>query len=204
MRLILVRHGETEFNLGRIMQGHANSGLTPRGKMQAEQLAKRLSKEKIDVIYSSDLKRCEDTIRPFLNKTNIQITFHRELRERNYGIFDGEPADDFLNYMKENGFFGDYSSKPPGGENLPEVQKRMMEKINEILDIEHGKTILVVTHGGAKTSFLLGLFNEVANNETYSKYSPGNTAVTVIEFDEEKNPKLIELNSIEHLEADFD
>ena len=56
----------------------------------------------------------------------------------------------------------------------------------------------------AKTSFLLGLFNEVANNETYSKYSPGNTAVTVIEFDEEKNPKLIELNSIEHLEADFD
>ena len=91
MRVILTRHGETKENKKTIVQGHMPGHLSELGKKQAEMVAIRLKDEKIDFIYSSDLKRAADTAKEIAKyHPDIPIEFTKELRERNLGEFQGK------------------------------------------------------------------------------------------------------------------
>ena len=91
MKIIIIRHGETEENKKGIVQGQIPGHLSELGKEQAKKVAKRLSKEKINVIYSSDLDRAKNTaqeIAKFHKKTLFELK--QELRERNWGNLQGK------------------------------------------------------------------------------------------------------------------
>jgi len=199
MKLFIVRHGVTDYNDQNIMQGHVNSNLTKEGKIQAEKLAQRLSKEDIDVVYCSDLDRCRETVKPFLDKVDVPIVYTPELRERNYGVFDGKPVVEYLGWLNEKGLMEDYTRGPEGGESLQEVKKRMVKWVHKILKKEKGKNVLIVTHGASKIALMLELFEKETTRETYEKYRPSNTSISIIEFDEKETPNLTMLNSTSHL-----
>ena len=93
-QLIIVRHGETQWNIANIRQGHLDSELTDIGIAQAKALAQRLLRERFSALYSSDLSRAHDTARAVAGHTGHRITVDPRLQERRFGIFEGLLASD--------------------------------------------------------------------------------------------------------------
>lgn len=90
VRLLFVRHGETESNVEHRYMGQDDSPLTPMGIAQAEAVAKRLAKKPVDAIYSSDLGRAAKTSEIISRGCGLQVTQDRRLRERHAGLLQGE------------------------------------------------------------------------------------------------------------------
>src|SRR5215813_9910507 len=88
-QLIIVRHGETEWNIRGIRQGNLDSALTAKGIIQAKALAQRLVRESFTTLYSSDLGRAVQTAQEISNVTGHSIITDPHLRERHLGIFQG-------------------------------------------------------------------------------------------------------------------
>ncbi|MCH8055577.1 MAG: histidine phosphatase family protein, partial [Deltaproteobacteria bacterium] len=89
MRLFLLRHGETDWNLQGRCQGVADLDLNERGKQQAVEVAEYLSREKIDAIYSSDLKRALQTAEAIRRFHDLEVTVDSDFRELDHGEFEG-------------------------------------------------------------------------------------------------------------------
>ena len=87
--VILIRHGETEWNVAKRFQGHKDSDLTENGKQQVEALGTRFQDEELDQLYSSDLLRTQKTAKPVSLSTGCQVELDVRLREKNLGIFEG-------------------------------------------------------------------------------------------------------------------
>lgn len=199
MRLLIVRHGQTKSNVKKFIQGQNPGKLTKKGKKQTEKLAKRLLKEKIDIIYCSDLKRCKETIKPFLKLRKIPIIYTKELRERNYGIFSGKPISYFYKWLKERGGKGNFNLKIPKGESFPDVQKRAKKFISKIIKKHKEENILLVTHGALKTAIMLYLFNKTPEKH-YKKYKGKNTALSIVYIKDNGKHRARVINSLKHLE----
>lgn len=201
MKLFLLRHGKTIFNQNNIMQGQVDSKLTKGGRIQAEKLAEILIGNSIDKVYSSNLGRCKETITPFLDISGVPVEYCPELRERNYGIYDGGPSEDWQNFLHDNGYWGNFNFRPPEGESFYEVQERVTQKIEDIVQREKGKNILVVSHGSALISFLIGQFEEGPTGEIYEKYRFDNTAYSIIDFNSDGKIILERHNCTDHLNS---
>lgn len=194
MKLILVRHGETEENVKKIMQGHTHGKLTQAGIEQAKKVALRLKNEKIDKIYSSDLQRCVDTTKEIIKyHPETKIEYTPELREQKKGIYEGKTVSEMDEDARKAGIHP-YEFKPEGGESWPEMTQRMTKFIHKITH-EH-KTALIISHGGAIRSFLIKLLN--VPEEKWNEYKHGNTAVTILEINK-NNQKIHTLNCQKHL-----
>jgi 2,3-bisphosphoglycerate-dependent phosphoglycerate mutase len=151
-RIILTRHGETDWNAGERIQGHTDVELNAAGSAQAAALAERLAGEPIDVIYSSDLSRAERTAAAVRDRhPNAEFIRTVELRERNWGALEGlrwseiiesHPADAAT--LKTGA--ADYA--PEGGESKNQLRERVESFLDSMVAEHAGKTILVVTHGG--------------------------------------------------------
>ena len=100
-QLIVVRHGETEWNIAGIRQGHLDSRLTARGMAQAKALAQRLARERFTALYSSDLGRAVQTAMSVADLTGHEVVTDARLRERHLGIFQGLNADEILRRFPE-------------------------------------------------------------------------------------------------------
>lgn len=146
MKLFLVRHGETEENLAGILMGHHHGVLTEKGKTQAKETANALKNHKFAHIYSSDLDRCVDTaelIKEFHPDT--PLTFTKELRERNLGIFQGRKN----NTVDWDALPGEGDDKKPeNGESISELKVRALDFIRELYDKHPNENILLVSHNG--------------------------------------------------------
>ncbi len=94
--LILVRHGQTEWNIKGIRQGHLDSKLTDGGVAQAKALGARLAREKFTALYSSDLGRAVQTAKAIADLTGHEIVTDARLRERHLGIFQGLNAEEII------------------------------------------------------------------------------------------------------------
>ena len=96
--LILVRHGETEWNREHRMQGHRDSPLSETGWAQARRLGGRLKDETFGALYSSDLGRARNTAQSVADATGHEIIVDARLRERHFGVFEGLTTgnDDFI------------------------------------------------------------------------------------------------------------
>lgn len=156
-RIILVRHGQSVANANLIFAGHSDFDLTDFGRAQAELLAKHLHKnEKIDAIYSSDLKRAYNTALPTSLLTGIPIITKTELREVYAGLWESQPT----SYIEEN-FPEDFNCwrnnfsmvRCTGGESISEVYDRIVKCICEIAKENDGKTVLITTHATVVRSF---------------------------------------------------
>lgn len=155
-QLIIVRHGETEWNIAKIRQGHLDSALTSKGLAQAKALAQRLARERFSALYSSDLGRAVQTAREIANLTGHEIATDARLRERHLGIFQGLNAEEILmkypeerRLLRTNG--PDYVI--PGGESMRQQVQRNVDYLDSLAAKHEGETVVVVTHGGVVSGF---------------------------------------------------
>ena len=149
--IILIRHGETEWNLCGRWQGHADSALSPRGIAQAKALAARMAKEEVDQVYASDLERAQQTARLAGSEANWTFSLMPELRERDLGVLEGLTTDEMLvehpevyRSFREDG--PEY--QPPGGESFKQFYERCSSAVEKLALLQSGKKIVAVTHGG--------------------------------------------------------
>lgn len=192
MRLILVRHGQSEHNIKGIMQGHISSKLTEQGKKQAQDAADLLKSEKIDEIYVSDLGRVIETANIINKYHKKEIKFTPILRERSFGKFEGQSVEILEKAVEESG--EDYHIfRPEGGESCLDIRDKMLNFLNELIIKYAHKTVLLVTSGGNILELLLYLLK--IPREDYQKYNPQNCGVSILECDEKDNCKLLMVNS---------
>lgn len=150
MRLILVRHGQTASNRDRIIQGcGSDSGLSQRGREQAERTASLLGKQKIDTIYSSPLKRAVDTAQAIAQSCQLEVNVAPGLKEIDAGELEGVSLDNMgeqhLDPWRE-WMRGNTSLPLPGGESLEELQRRAWREIERIMERHRDETVVVVSH----------------------------------------------------------
>lgn len=152
--IYLVRHGETEWNtLGRY-QGHLNSPLTELGQRQAQAAGRYLRRHRLEVFYSSDLGRAEETatlLRRAAGADASPLHLDPRLRERHMGVIQGHTRDDAAEHLTEA--MAAYHHPNPDvriedGETLRELYDRAVEVLHEIAARHQGQRVGVVTHGG--------------------------------------------------------
>ncbi|OUU40240.1 MAG: hypothetical protein CBC16_06535 [Verrucomicrobia bacterium TMED56] len=161
-QVILIRHGETEWNLSGRWQGHADSPLSLRGVEQAKVLGKRMKAESIDCYYSSDLERARHTSRLVGDPSGWDAAFMESLRERDLGVLEGLTTDEMLKKHPEE-YHSFRNEGPdyqvPGGESFRQFYDRCSGALEDLCTRNLGKKIGVVTHGG----FLGAIFRYVLN-----------------------------------------
>ena len=147
-RIILIRHGETDWNHLKLAQGHAEVDLNDEGRAQAESTAAALSDEPIDAVYSSDLARAIDTARPIASARGLPVVTDAAFREIDQGEWEGLHVDVIKERWPELWGPARHSSTRPGGEAPADVRKRALEGVRRIVDAHPAGVVVVVSHGG--------------------------------------------------------
>ena len=147
----LVRHGETEYNVKKIIQGQSDSPLTKKGIEEVKNVAKKLKGIKFDYVFSSDLLRAKRTAEIIALEHKLEIQTNKLLRERRFGNLEGKSNSElkwekrFDNLTNEQKYTYKHS---PDIESDEEIVTRFLTFIREVAIGYPRKTILVVTHGG--------------------------------------------------------
>lgn len=195
MKLILVRHGQTEENKKSIWQGQSEGMLSQEGKEQVEKLTRKLGKEKIDMIYCSDMQRTKDTIKPLVETTNIPVNYAKELRERKLGVLEGATTEQINKYFAERDVDFETSNFETG-ETGQEMRNRIAKFYEDILKKHENDTVLFITHGGAVAQLMLYIFGYPIDR--FREFIPQNTGITELEIKKGK-PELLVFDNTEHL-----
>ena len=150
-RICLVRHGETEWNAERRIQGQIDIELNETGRRQAVAAGRWLKEAGIMALYSSDLKRAWTTAQAIGAELGLVPTSTPEMRERRYGVFEGLTYDEAkanhpAGYAAFEGRNADYDFE--NGESLLAMFERVTGKLKELAGRHPGETIAVVLHGG--------------------------------------------------------
>lgn len=196
--IILIRHGETEWNKVRKYQGHMDIELNDWGRQQAGEAAKELANLDIDYFASSDLKRARETAEIIASFHNNNIKEFKELREMNFGEWEGKVfkeikndyPEDFQKWIEDPIKFS-----PPAGETLKEFQDRVLEGFNTILENGFDRNA-IVTHGGVIMVFLATILEMPLIN--YRKFEVANTGITRVNL-YDNSYVLKEFNSQSHM-----
>ncbi len=201
--ILLIRHGETEWNILGKFQGSTDIPLSKEGIRQAEMLKERLNGD-FDYIYASPLKRAYETARVISEDTDKTIGIAEGIREINFGEWEGltmkgiaEKYPDVFNSWrtdKEEGKFcgGDMSTL--------NASIRAKNCIMEIANKHRGKKIAIVAHGGIIKAGLIGIFGW--DMSMYHKIALGNTCINTVTFNDEMKPALVGLNDTNHLDCE--
>lgn len=195
MKLILIRHGETEENYAKIIQGHRDGKLTPSGIEQARKVALRLRNEQIDVIYCSDLSRARITAEHIAAFHGIFVISSSELRERKCGELEGRKRSEFdfsLETTKQ------LFINPPGGESREALVKRARTVLDKLLQQHQSKTVLLVSHAGMIKALLWSLLAEKPRQFFDGRID--NASITVVDEASIDNSKISLFNCLKHLE----
>lgn len=188
-KIILVRHGRTDFNKERIIQGHLDTLLNKEGLEQAIAVAEKLSKEKIDVILSSDLKRAFQTALVIAQKLKKKVITSKLLRERHFGELQGLKGEEVAkkysieiselywstktlsSIIERAGFYTKVESDE-------EMLKRFARFFVTLKTTYKNKNVLLVIHGGS-IRIILKFLNLSKETEKAGHFK--NTSVTVLE-----------------------
>lgn len=208
-RLLLVRHGETDWNRERRFQGHIDIPLNDQGIKQAQALASRLKEladqtnmqNLFDVCYSSDLSRAHDTAQT-LTAGFEAPKVETNLRERNYGELAGRTGNEMSEQFPEA--FHGLSNRIPdapinGGESLSQFNTRILTALNDILGRHPGESILIVAHGGVLDCIYR--FCTEHPLEPPRRWLLPNTALNIIDFPELGKPILQLWADVSHTDA---
>lgn len=151
LRLIVVRHGETDWNTVARIQGQIDIGLNDKGRWQAGRLGQALAEEKLDAIYSSDLARAHQTADAVARTTGVAVTPQTGLRERVFGNFEGKTFAEIDALWPEQAQawrkrVPDFA--PEGGESLLQFRDRVLAVVQTLVACHTEGQILLVAHGG--------------------------------------------------------
>ena len=149
-QLLLIRHGETEWNTEGRIQGFRDIGLSERGRRQAQVLARHLQGRPLDAIYASDLSRAIETAEPLARERGAAVRIDPRLKERGFGLFEGHTyAEAEANWPQEYAIWRqrDPGHAVPGGESYRDARVRVLAVLGEIAQRHAGQTVAIVTHG---------------------------------------------------------
>ena len=174
LKLYIVRHGETEWNVIKRFQGQLNTPLTEKGMEKLGETGKKLKNILFDQVYTSELERTVNSAEIILNENNgyknnkLELQKLAELNEVYFGVWQGLTYEEvFLKYPEEadNYFYNvkNYNAENVEAENLKDALERFLKGINKILNRHKSGNILVVTHGTVFEMFI----NYVENNSIF-------------------------------------
>jgi len=150
-RLCIVRHGETDWNAERRIQGHIDIELNAAGRGQAEATARGIVNHRFAALYSSDLLRTMQTARTLARVVGRAVSPDAGLRERHYGRMQGKTYEEILasgvteaEQFRQRVLDHDFG----GGETLPAFAARIYTTVDRLASAHAGQSLLLVTHGG--------------------------------------------------------
>ncbi len=203
VRVILVRHGETEGNRLRLVLGsNSDTTLNQNGMWQAERLALRLKSEKIQAIYSSPLCRSLDTAQAIARYHHMEVGIEPDLSELNFGELEGTPIKDVnktFNGLLITSSQGEVFPRAPGGESLREVQQRAWSTIQRLVNQYPDGVIVVVSHYFTISTIICSALDLPLSQMERFRLQPG--SISTIIFDK-STPRLTQLNATCHLASD--
>lgn len=168
-KLILVRHGETLWNVEKVFRGRADVSLDELGIRQAELLGKYLSNWRLEAIYSSPVKRALDTANIIARYQNVAVRIAEGLTDFDFGEWQSLPEQEVMRLYPD--LLNEWHSNPhkvrmPGGESLEDAKKRAVEVVNDVLSKHQGSVALVSHRVVVKVliCYLLGLDNSHFRN----------------------------------------
>lgn len=161
LRLLYLRHGETDLNRRHLMQGDLDEPLNELGRKQIVAAAKRLEGENISAVYSSDLIRARETGEIAAAPHGLPVTADPRVREQSLGTWEGKnwfKLEELFGEDARNRFLGDLDFAPEGGESRRQVRDRIRSFLDDLVK-KHtdGETVLLASHGGP----LFVLFHDV-------------------------------------------
>lgn len=186
-RVILLRHGETVWNLEGRYQGQLDSPLTPTGEAQAHALAQRLVVVKFAALYTSDLGRARQTAACLAASSGHELRVEAQLRERHLGIFQNlRKAELKQKFPDEYRLFksGGPEHVIPQGESTRQAAERTNACLEELARRHPGETIVIVAHGGTISALLrhaLGIPLDAPR-----RFERSNASWNVFQFDDGK------------------
>ncbi len=163
--LVLLRHGESEWNRQNRFTGWVDVDLSPRGVEEARQAGMLLRELPIELIFTSTLRRAWRTaeiVREVLGRPDIPIERSSALNERHYGELQGLNKDEVRRRYGEEQFRlwrRSYEVAPPGGESLADTQRRVVPYYRQriVPELQQGKNVLIVAHGNSLRALLMEL-----------------------------------------------
>lgn len=177
MDILITRHGQTEWNVLKKVQGKADIELNENGINQAVLTAKNLRNEKIDLIISSPLKRALQTAQIINQSKNIPIIIDERISERDFGEFEGKET---KNFNFEEFWSYKVNKKYEKAENIKDFFDRIYKFLDETKEKYKNKRILIVTHGGVSIPMKC-YFSEIPDMDTLLPLCIGNCEVEKFE-----------------------
>lgn len=148
--ILLVRHGQTDWNLERRIQGHTDIPLNAEGIAQSLALAERMQAERYDAVFSSDLTRAAQTAQIISERLSVPLIFDPRLREVNHGQWEGMLIDEVRRTFGSayQAFRDDKpGARAPGGESLREAIERIKAAVDDAARQHSAGRIVIVSHG---------------------------------------------------------
>ncbi|MFH1692350.1 MAG: histidine phosphatase family protein [Candidatus Omnitrophota bacterium] len=179
-KITLIRHGQTQWNHTKRYLGHTDIDLDATGKEQALRTQKKLKREEFHKIYSSDLKRAANFAKIVFKGKEIFTT--PDLRELNFGLFEGKTHDEIMNahkYIYSQWLSSPFKTTVPDGEQLKDFKQRITNIFKKIIADNSGLSIGVVTHAGPIRIIL----NHVMNKQDIWEPLPKLASIHIVEHD---------------------
>ncbi|MDQ7976531.1 histidine phosphatase family protein [Paraburkholderia sp. SARCC-3016] len=205
-QILFIRHGETDWNRIKRIQGHIDIPLAASGIAQAQRLAVRFAREakqgaRLDAIYSSDLQRAQQTAQPFADVLGMSLILNEGLRERSFGAFQGHDSDEIAERFPDE--FAQWQTRDPGfappeGESERVFYHRVLHALEPIVAAHPNGRIACVAHGG-----VLDCVYRFANGialDAPRDYPLLNTSINVVDFDGGK-AKVVSWADVAHLDG---
>ncbi len=183
MQLYLVRHGQTDWNLQHRFQGQADVPLNKTGEDQVQKIAQRLSKIKIDAIYSSDLRRTVQTADRIASYHEVNCVTDLRWRELSFGAWEGLTYDEIK--AKEPELLEKWQTDPlnaaaPSGETLQQLAMRVDSALEDLRADHEDQTVLLTVHGGTIQALLCLALGIELNH--YWQFSVSSASLSEITF----------------------
>lgn len=188
--LVLVRHGQSEWNALGLWTGQEDVALTEQGKAEARAAAKHLEQITLHKGYASNLTRAQQTleeIKSALSHTELETTHHEALNERHYGDYQAKNKWDIKDSIGDDEFTKlrrSWDHPVPNGETLKDVHARVLPYYEESIleDLKEGKNVIVAAHGNSLRALMKHL--EEVGDENVHELEIGTGEVVMYEIDE--------------------
>ncbi|TDV36951.1 phosphoglycerate mutase [Paraburkholderia caballeronis] len=210
-QILFIRHGETDWNRDKRIQGHLDIPLASTGVDQAQRLGARLADDaraglRLDAILSSDLTRAQQTAQPAAAALGLAVQRAPGLRERSYGLFQGLDSDEIAARFPDE--YAQWQSRDPGfappeGESLRELYHRVLHALEPVIAAYPEGRVACVTHGGVLDCvyrFARGIALDVRRD-----WPLLNASVNIVDFDTDgyvTQANIVSWADVGHLEGE--
>ena len=198
MKLYIIRHGQTDWNIAKKIQGRQDIPLNERGHFQAQCLGKAMENRPITAVFSSPQIRAMETAIAVASPAGVPVIPVRDLMEINYGVWEGKTEEELLRddrALYEAWWSPPAETAPPEGESINQVNERCRQAWKEIKPQLTGDAA-IVAHGGLLAHFMEQLLGSesiaastVAHNASITtiEYEPETERFVLVEFDDYKH-----------------